>query len=142
MTFVRDIISKEPEARALYRAGKSLEYIKSKTGVSKTTLIAWNRKFDWGEKGADRPNLEQKEAQALEREAERNGLTKAKVLLKVNALLDAISMVKVGDEMVKAPDNRTQLGAASLAADVLGMKKQVESPDLAQSILSWVRSQS
>jgi uncharacterized protein YjcR len=124
----KSVLDKEPQAKALYHAGKSLTQIKAKTGVSKVTLLKWKAQYNWGIKGEALPELERKEAVKLEAEAERHGVTKAKVFAKVGQLMDAENSILVNDKQVKTPDNRIQLGATSLAADILGMKKLVVDP--------------
>lgn len=154
------------KARALYEAGHSLNQISDALDVDRKSVLDWSKKGSWI-KGKSVPLLDRKEEKALEAEAERHGLTKAKVLSKISELIDAQSVAVIttqgavslcpmlpnakADAKGKAffqniqydvvPDRRTQMDAAKLAADVFGMKKQVETPDLAGSILAWVRSQ-
>lgn len=125
----KSVLDKEPQAKALYHAGKSLTQIKAKTGVSKVTLLKWKAQFDWGEKGKALPELERKEAVKLEAEAERNGVTRGKVFAKVAELMDAQKTeFYKGVKVCTVTDNGTRLGATSLAADLLGMKKLVVDP--------------
>ena len=154
------------KARALYEAGLSHAQIVDKLPVSLRTIKEWCRKEKWIKEDIA-PDLHQKERLALENEAERQGITKAKVLSKISELIDAQSVAVITTqgavslcpmlpttetESGKAyfqnvqydvvPDRRTQMEAAKLAADVLGMKKQIETPDLAGSIMAWIRTQS
>ena len=153
------------KARALYESGLSYSQIADQLPVSPRSLKSWCKAGKWV-KGASAQELHRKEQVALERDAERRGITKAKVLDKIAELIDATSVAVITtqgavslcpmlpDAEVKegksgfmgidydvVPDRKTQLSAAQLAADVLGMKKQQEAPDLANSILAWVRSQ-
>lgn len=138
----KSVLPKEPEAKALYHAGKSLEEIRSKTGVSKPTLLKWKKDFNWGKKGQALPELERIEAAKLEKERERRGLTKARVEAKVISLMDAQKTVfHQGIPMATVEDNGTQLGATSLAADILGMKKlQVDPSEEFRAFFSGLKA--
>jgi Putative ATPase subunit of terminase (gpP-like) len=153
-------------ARALYEAGQSLNQIASELDLDRKSVMGWSKKGSWI-KGKAGPKLDRKAEVALEAEAERHGITKAKVFAKIAELIDAKSVAVIttqgavslcpmlpnakADKDGKAefmdilydvvPDRKTQGEMTKLAADVLGMKKQTESPDLANSILAWVRSQ-
>jgi Putative ATPase subunit of terminase (gpP-like) len=161
----KSVIDKEPKAKALYHAGKSLEQIKAKTGISKTTLIAWKTKYNWGEKGQALPELERKESAKLESEAEKHGITKARVFAKIAELIDAKSLAvittqgavslapmlpsaKVADgkgdfmgiQYDVVPDRKTQIEATKIAVDTLSMKKiQVDPSDEFRSFFSGLK---
>jgi hypothetical protein len=156
---------KEPKAKALYHAGKSLEQIRVKTGVSKTTLIAWKTRYNWGEKGQALPELERIEASKLESEAEKHGINKARVFAKIAELIDAKSLAVIttqgavslapmlpsatvakgkgefmGIQYNVVPDRKTQIEATKLASDVLGMKKmQVDPSDEFRSFFTGLK---
>lgn len=117
-------------ARVLYEAGHSLRDIAAELNTAFTSVKNWAKKEGWV-KGKAAPKLAQREEQALERQAERNGLTKAKVSAKVLALMEARKTVfHQGVPMAETTDNGTQVAATSLAADILGMKKlQVDPSD-------------
>jgi hypothetical protein len=136
------------KARALYEAGESFRDVAQAVGTSFTSVKLWAKKDGW-EKGKTAPKLAQKEEDALEAEAERHGIDRAKVLAKVAELIDAQSVAVIttqgavslcpmgpkakvtdkgksnfmGIDYDVVPDRKTQLAAAQLAADVLGMKK-------------------
>ncbi len=136
----KSVLDKEPQAKALYHAGKSLTQIRAKTGVSKMTLLAWKAKYNWGEKGQALPELERKEAAKLESEAEKAGLKKAVVAAKILSLMSAEKHIVFNGELKKVSDNGAQVSATSLAADVLGMKKiQVDPSDEFRSFFSGLK---
>lgn len=136
---------------------ESLSYreIATKVGVSYRTVASWAekgapdvKKGPW-EKGIHSTKLQQKQEAALEAEAERHGITKAKVFAKVAELIDAKSVAVIttqgavslcpmlpGSKVSKdgkadfmgiqydvVPDRKSQIEVTKLAADVLGMKK-------------------
>lgn len=112
-----------PRAKKLHEAGKSFAEIHIETGIPLRTLKYRAKKQKW-EKGKLAPALHQKEQEALEREAEAAGVTKARVFVKVNELMDARKTeFYKGSPVADCDDNGTQLGATSLAAELLGMKK-------------------
>jgi hypothetical protein len=138
------------KARVLYEAGQSFAQIAPKVKASVRVLKDWCKNEGWI-KGESAPKLHQKAADALEAEAERHGVTKARILAKVGELLDAKSIAAVttqgaislcplpatskaklgGKEAVAGidgdvvPDRATQIAAAKMGIDVLGMKKEV-----------------
>ena len=134
------------KAQAAYEKGESLRTIAADLNVAFTSVKNWAKTEGW-EKGKSAPKLAQKEAESLEKEAERFGLTKAKVFRKVAELIDAKSLAVITtqgavslapmlpDAQVKGgkgdfmgiqydvvPDRKTQMEATKLAADVLKMK--------------------
>lgn len=126
-------------AKALYEAGQSFREVAQAVGTSFTSVKLWAKKEAWT-KGKAAPKIAQREEMALEREAERLGLTKARVAAKVVSLLDAKKTVFwQGEEVTDVEDNGTQLGAASLAADILGMKKVEVALSPVSSILDRIR---
>jgi hypothetical protein len=154
------------KARALYEAGHSLNDIAKELDLDRKSVLAWSKKEGWikGKKG---PELDRKAEEALEKEAERHGVTRARILAKVGELLDAKSIAAVttqgaislcplphtseaqlgGKEDVAGiqgdvvPDRATQIAAAKMGIDVLGMKKvQVEAGDDLRSLFQSMRS--
>jgi hypothetical protein len=136
-------------ARVLYEAGQSLREVAQAVGTSFTSVKLWAKKEAWT-KGKSAPKIAQREEAALEAEAERHGITKGKVFAKVAELIDAKSLAVIttqgavslapmlpdakvtkgkgdfmGIQYDVVPDRKTQMEAAKLAADVLGMKKEV-----------------
>jgi hypothetical protein len=134
------------KAQAAYEKGESLRAIAADLNVAFTSVKNWAKTGGW-EKGKAAPKLAQKEAESLEKEAERFGLTKAKVFQKVAELIDAKSLAVIttqgavslapmlpdakteggkgdfmGIQYDVVPDRKTQMEAAKLAADVLKMK--------------------
>ncbi|HLP41256.1 MAG TPA: hypothetical protein VK465_07090 [Fibrobacteria bacterium] len=154
------------KARALYEAGQSFREVAQAVGTSFTSVKLWAKKDGW-EKGKAAPKIAQKEEAALEREAERHGLTKARVLAKVAELIDANSLAVIttqgavslcpmlptakakdgkgtfmGIDYDVVPDRKTQLEAAKLAADVMGMKKvEVDASEGFRSFFQGLRGQ-
>jgi hypothetical protein len=138
------------KARVLYEAGQSLRSICKETGIARNTLAGWISSEGWVARKIE-PKLIQREEAALEKEAERHGVTKARILAKVGELLDAKSIAAVttqgaislcplpanskaklgGKEAVAGidgdvvPDRATQIAAAKMGIDVLGMKKEI-----------------
>ena len=138
------------KARVLYEAGQSLRDIAEELDTSFQTVQNWSKKEGWT-KGKSRTKLEQREEKALEAEAERHGVTKGRILAKVGELLDAKSIAAVttqgaislcplpidsdaelGEKEDVAgirgdvvPDRATQIAAAKMGIDVLGMKKEI-----------------
>lgn len=111
------------KARALYEAGESTSQIAPKVNASIRSIKEWCKKEKWV-KGSSAPKLHQKAEEALEKEAERYGVTKAKVLAKVAELMDAQKTeFYMGKPVATVEDNGTQTSATSLAADILGMKR-------------------
>lgn len=135
------------KAKALYEAGQSLRDIAAELDTSFQTVQNWSKKGGWI-KGKSRTKLEQREETALEAEAERHGVTKGKVFEKVAELMCANSLAVIttqgavslapmlpdakvtkgkgdfmGIQYDVVPDRKTQMEAAKLAADVLGMKR-------------------
>ena len=111
------------KAKALYEAGQSFREVAQAVGTSFTSVKLWAKKEAWT-KGKAAPKIAQREEMALEREAERLGLTKARVAAKIVSLMEARKTVfHQGIPMAETEDNGTQLGATGLAADILGMKK-------------------
>lgn len=129
------------QARALYEAGQSLRFIANELDANFQTVQNWSKKDGWI-KGKAQSKLEQREADAMERGAERAGLTKAKVAAKVIALMDAKKTVfHQGIPMAETTDNGTQVAATSLAADILGMKKvQVDPSDEFRAFFGSLRA--
>jgi hypothetical protein len=138
------------KAKALYEAGESLRDVAQAVGSSFTAVKMWAKKGAWV-KGKSAPKLAQKEEEALEKEAARHGVDKARILAKIDELLDAKSIAatttqgaislcpvppelnaQYGDTAEVAgitapvvPDRATQIAAAKMGIDVLGMKKEV-----------------
>jgi len=136
------------KARALYEAGHSLNDIAKELDLDRKSVLAWSKKEGWI-KGRKGPELDRKAEEALEAEAARHGVTKGKVLAKVAELIDAKSLAVIttqgavslapmlpdakvsekgkgdfmGIQYDVVPDRKTQMEAAKLAADVLGMKR-------------------
>lgn len=128
-----------PRAKALHEQGKSFTEIHAAIGIPVRTLKYRAKKESW-EKGRLAPALHQKEQAALEKEAERHGVTRAKVFEKVAELMAAEKTeFYKGSPVCNITDNSARLGATNLAADLLGMKKQPEVDNLAESIMAWVR---
>jgi hypothetical protein len=145
--------SEEVRARgkALHGVGEGSRGIAKACSVDVKTAQAWVR--DWEEegypKGYLKPHLDQKERESLEEEAKRNGVTRGRLLAKVGELLDAKSIAAVttqgsislcplptdskanegekaavaGIEAAVVPDRATQIAAAKMGIDVLGLKK-------------------
>lgn len=152
-------------ARALYEAGDSLRDISRAVKVSLPTVQKWAKTDGW-EKGKSETKLAQRESAALEAEAERHGITKAKVFQKIAELIDAKSVAVIttqgavslcpmlpnaeskdgkaefqGIRYDVVPDRKTQGEMTKLAADVLGMKKvQVEAGDDLRSLFQSMRA--
>lgn len=135
------------KARTAYEKGDSLRTIAADLNIAFTSVKNWAKTEGWI-KGKSASKLAQKEEAALEAEAERHGITKGKVLAKVAELIDAKSLAVIttqgavslapmlptakvtqgkgdfmGIQYDVVPDRKTQMEAAKLAADVLGMKK-------------------
>lgn len=135
------------KAKAAYEAGESLRAISSDLGVNFQTVQHWSKKEGWV-KGKSQSKLEQRESAALEAEAERHGITKARVLAKLGELIDAQSVAVIttqgavslcpmpaGSKVTRGkadfmgiqydvvPDRKSQIEVTKIAADVLGMKK-------------------
>lgn len=111
------------KARALYEAGESFAQIAPKVKASVRILKDWCKNEGWV-KGESAPKLHQKAEKALEAEAERHGVTKGRVFEKVAELMEAKKTeFYKGVPVCDVTDNGTRLGATSLAADLLGMKK-------------------
>ena len=112
-----------PRAKALHEQGKSFSQIHDALGIPLRTLKYRAKNEKW-EKGKLAPRLHQKEQQALESEAARHGVTKGKVFEKVAELMGAKKTeFYKGSLVCDVEDNGTQLGATSLAADLLSMKR-------------------
>lgn len=135
-------------AKALYEGGKgSFREVAQAVGTSFTSVKLWAKKDGW-QKGKAAPKIAQREEAALEAEAERHGITKAKVFQKIAELIDAKSVAVIttqgavslcpmlpdaktekgkadfrGIQYDVVPDRKTQGEMTKLAADVLGMKK-------------------
>lgn len=161
----KSVLDKEPQAKALWHAGKSLTQIKEKTGVSKMTLVKWKEKYNWGIKGANLPELERKAEVKLEKEAERHGITKAKVFAKIAEHIDAASLAVIttqgavslapmapgqqvkggkgefmGIQYDVVPDRKTQAKAIDQAISILGMAKvQVDATDEFRNFFSGLK---
>lgn len=129
------------KARALYEAGRSLREVSRAVQVSLPTVQKWATQDAW-EKGKSETKLARKAEEALEKEAERHGVTKGKVFAKVAELMDAKKTeFYQGEPVATVTDNGTQTAATSLAADLLGMKKvQVEAGDDLRSLFQSMRS--
>lgn len=164
-TVAKSKLSKEPQAKALWYAGQSLQKIKEKTGISKVTLLKWKEKYNWSEKGTDLPKLERIEAAKIESEAERHGITKAKVFAKIAEHIDAASLAVIttqgavslapmtpgqqveggkgefmGIRYDVVPDRKTQAKAIDQAIAILGMAKvQVDATDEFRSFFSGLK---
>lgn len=136
------------KARALYEAGQSFREVAQAVGTSFTSVKLWAKKDGW-EKGKAAPKIAQKEEEALEREAEHRGLTKARVAAKIAQRLEAKSILRKSDNggiaLIPMPagakvedgglaqvfggtyyvteDTRTQDKAIDQAIAVLGMAK-------------------
>lgn len=153
-------------ARVLHEAGQSLREVAQAVGVSFTAVKLWAKNEGWV-KGKSAPKIAQKEEAALEAEAERHGVTKGRILAKVAELLDAKSIAatttqgaislcpvppslkaKYGDTAEVAgisapvvPDRATQIAAAKMGIDVLGLKKvQVEAGDDIRNLFRSMRA--
>lgn len=112
-------------ARALYEAGHSLNDIAAELDLDRKSVLAWSKKEGWI-KGRKGPELDRKAELALEAEAERHGVTKGKVFAKVAQLMEAKKTeFYQGQAVATVTDNGTQTSATSLAADLLGMKKEI-----------------
>lgn len=118
------------KAKALYEKGESLRDIAGELHIAFTSVKNWAKKEQWV-KGKAAPKLAQREEAALEREAERHGVTKGKVFAKVAELMEAEKTeFYKGMPVASVTDNSARLGATNLAADILGMKKiQVDPSD-------------
>ncbi len=136
------------KARVLYEAGQSLRDIAAKLDLNHKTVLSWSKTDQW-QKGKKGPELEQVAEKAMEAEAARHGVTRARILSKVGELLDAKSIAAVttqgaislcplphdtdaemgekaevaGIEADVVPDRATQIAAAKMGIDILGMKK-------------------
>jgi len=136
------------KAKALYEAGESARSISKSLQVARNTLAEWISSGAWEARKTE-PKLIRKEQEALEAEAERHGITKAKVLTKLSELIDAQSVAVIttqgavslcpmlpgakvskdgkadfmGIQYDVVPDRKSQIEVTKLAADVLGMKK-------------------
>lgn len=154
-----------PKAKSLYEAGNGWPFIHSQTSIPVRTLKYRAKKEKW-QKNRIAPVLHDREVQALERAAEKRGITRAKVLDKVAELIDAQSVAVIttqgavslcpmlpeakankegkstfqGIEYDVVPDRRTQLEATKIAADVLGMKRDPATENIGEAIMAWVRS--
>lgn len=140
------------KARAQYEAGHSLNDIAKELDLDRKSVLAWSKKEGWI-KGRKGPELDRKAEEALEAEAERHGVTKARILAKVGQLLDAESVAVIttqgavslaplqpdakttkgkadfmGIAYDVVPDRSTQIAAAKMGIDVLGMKKVTIDP--------------
>jgi hypothetical protein len=133
------------------------------------TVQVWIK--DWISEGFPKgflgSKLDQAEEKAAEAEAANHGVTKARILAKVGELLDAKSIAattlqgaislcplppesgaQYGEEAEVAgisapvvPDRATQIAAAKMGIDVLGMKKvQVEAGDDLRSLFQSMRA--
>lgn len=142
------------KARALYEAGQSFAQIAPKVKAGIRSLKSWCKSEGWT-KGESAPKLHQIEQFAIEREAEVQGITKAKVLAKIAEHIDAKSLAVIttqgavslapmlakaavkdgkgefqGIEYDVVPDRKTQQKAVDQAIAVLGMAKvQVDPSD-------------
>jgi ElaB/YqjD/DUF883 family membrane-anchored ribosome-binding protein len=147
------------KARALFEGGESARSICRTLKLARNTLAEWITSDGW-EAGKNEPKLIQKEQDALEKERERIGLTKARVEAKIARRLDAKMAVRITDSgsfsTVPLPagievgedgtaeafgmtvqvtdDARTQDKALDQAIEVLGMNKSAA--DLASGIRS------
>lgn len=110
------------KARALYEAGQSTADIAQKFHLGLRTVKGWCKSGGW-EKGKAEPKLHQAQTDAAIKAAADAGLTEAKVAAKVVSLMEAEKTVFwQGSRVADVQDNGTQLGAASLGADILRMK--------------------
>ena len=129
--------------KLLHGQGKSSRFIAKECKVTAATAAAWAT--EWTSKGFPKGFTEAKLVQAgekaLVKERERQGLTKARVEAKVLKLMDAKKTVFFeGSEVGKIPDNGTQLGATSLAADILHMKRNPEEEALTAGIYAFYKN--
>jgi transposase len=113
------------KAKALHGQGKSERDIAGLTGATRPTVKKWIDEWEATgfPKGYLQPKLDQAQTDAALKAAHDAGLTEAKVAAKVVALMDAQKTVYwQGSRIEETEDNGTQLGAASLGADILRMK--------------------
>lgn len=93
-------------------------------------------------KGFSQAKLEQAAEKAMTKEREKQGLTKARVEAKVLKLMEAKRGVYFkGEKVGTSADNATQLGATSLAADILHMKRNPEEEALTAGIYAFYKGQ-
>lgn len=130
--------------KILHGQGKSTRVIANECNVTQKTAMAWAK--EWTEAGFPKGFAEAKVAQAAEKamqkEREKQGLTRARVEAKVAALMDAKKNIYFkGDFVAEEEDNGTQLGATSLAADILGMKKDPLADAMENGVFAFYRDQ-
>jgi transposase len=122
-------VAKDGPAKAkgkrLHGQGKSERDIAGLCKVTRATAKRWIDEWETHDfpKGFLQPKLDQAQTDAAIAAAHAAGLTEAKVAEKVAALMEAQKTVFwQGEEVTNVEDNGTQLGAASLGADILRMK--------------------
>ncbi len=130
--------------KLLHGQGKSSRFIAKECKVTPATAAAWAT--EWTEKGFPKGFAEAKLVQAgekaLVKERERQGLNKARVEAKVLKLMDAKKGVFfMGAKVCDVPDNSTQLGATTLAADILNMKRTPEQELLEAGVFAFYKSE-
>jgi len=114
------------KARNLFESGVPRNQISKKLTIDYNTLLAWERNDGW-EKNKLVPQIQEEIHKTTLELAIERGLTKGRIIDKIANLLDAqkpVGLNENGDDgpgVIYADDSQTQVKAARLAVDVLGM---------------------
>lgn len=152
------------KARALYESGMPGRQVCKQVGIARNTLADWVESDGWVFRKTE-PKLIRKEEEALEREAERHGITRAKVLSKLGHLVDAKTALvegQMGYARIPLPegtqvndghaiiegkpalivdDRETQVNIIKISVDVLGMKRPDNADALVAGVFSFYRQE-